>query len=40
MNDNFDIDTKLANFKRITETQDDGIALEYLERNNWDESVN
>lgn len=41
MNNEHDLDytTKIANFKSMTETGNDEIALDYLNKNDWDEGV-
>ncbi len=39
MNTDIDYTEKLLNFKTITETNDDEIALRYLQDNGWDEGV-
>jgi len=40
MNKEIDYTEKLLNFKMITETHNDDIALKYLQQNSWDEAVN
>ena len=39
MNNEIDYSLKIQNFKTITETHDDDIALKYLSENDWDEAV-